>query len=131
MSIEPIYRGNPPVFKILLNNDSKNGKNVIISLSMNSSDMPSIPGDLHFFNFSKVCIISHDVMLLFSMLFAISCFILYIGFSSSQLFFFKEAAIDLSCGGVFCFKKKSDRSMSTTSWGDFLNQDFSGIPNNC
>ena len=37
------------MLKILLNDASSTGNNVVISLSINSSDMPSIPGDLPFF----------------------------------------------------------------------------------
>ena len=95
------------MLKILLNDASNSGKYVIISLLINSSDMPSIPGDLPFVSLFKACIISHDVMLLFSMLFAISCFILNGGFSSFQLLilFSRRLLSICPCGGVLCFKK--------------------------
>ena len=51
---------------------------------MNSSDMQSISGDFYFI-FFNVCIISHVVMLLFGMWFAIYCFTLNDGFFFFQL----------------------------------------------
>ena len=95
------------MFNISLNDNSNIGRKVIVSLCIILVIRHQYQL-LYFLNVFNACIISHVVMLLFNMLFAISCFIINGAFSSFHLFilFSKRLLSIRPCGGVLCFKKQ-------------------------